>query len=199
LRRSAIQGFKAPGMEYRIVVTMFADDTTVYLRDSDSFEDLQELLLQWCWASGAKFNITKTEVIPIGPKTYRDHLLETRKLNDTQATIPDNIHLAKDGEATRILGAWIGNNTNEHAIWSPIIEKIDKSLERWERTHPSIEGRKIIIQRTIGSMTQYLTKAQGMPNEIESTLTAKLRKFIWDGTGNPAISLKTMEAPIEQG
>ncbi|KIJ06160.1 hypothetical protein PAXINDRAFT_164705 [Paxillus involutus ATCC 200175] len=198
LRRSTLQGFQAPGMEYRIVVTMFADDTTVYLRESDKFEDLQEILQQWCRASGAKFNITKTEVIPMGPEEYRTHLLNTRQLKDDQLPIPPHIHIAKDGEATRVLGAWIGNKTNDHAIWSPTLEKIDRSLERWEQLHPSIEGRKIIIQRTIGSMTQYLTKAQGMPSDIESTLIKRLKKFIWDGNGTPSISLKTMESPVEQ-
>ncbi|KAF8836026.1 hypothetical protein BDN67DRAFT_911908, partial [Paxillus ammoniavirescens] len=52
----------------------------------------------------------------------------------------------------------------------PTLEKINRSLERWERLHLSIKGRKIIIQHTIGSMTQYLTKAQGMPSDIESAL-----------------------------
>lgn len=65
------------------------------------------------------------------------------------------MNIAEDGTATRILGAWIGNKTDEHAIWSPILDKIDASLKRWEKTHPTIEGRKIIIQRIVGGMTQY--------------------------------------------
>lgn len=101
--------------------------------------------------------------------------------------------------AIRILRVWLGNETNNHAIWSPIIEKIDTSLARWERTCPSIEGRKTIIQWTIRGCTQYLTKAQGMPNEIKTILTKKMKSFAWDGEGNPTIHMATLESPISRG
>ncbi|KAG2088264.1 uncharacterized protein F5147DRAFT_559989, partial [Suillus discolor] len=109
------------------------------------------------------------------------------------------IEIAPDGKATRILGAWIGNGVDEQAVWSPILEKIEKVLQCWEKWHPSIEGRKIIIERTIGSMTQYLTIAQGMPKDVENILTTRTRKFIWDGKGNNAISMNILCAPIEKG
>ncbi|KAF8832957.1 hypothetical protein BDN67DRAFT_861125, partial [Paxillus ammoniavirescens] len=70
---------------------------------------------------------------------------------------------------------------------------------RWERSHPTIEGRKIIIQRTIGSMTQYLTKAQGMPTEVEKTLTKTLKTFAWDNAGKPTINSGMMEATPAKG
>jgi hypothetical protein len=193
LRQSNLVGFKAPGMAYRTVVTMFADDTTVYLTKDDNFETLQNIL-------DAKFNTSKTEIIPVGPKTYWQKLRETKKLNEhCSTTLPPGPKVAKDGQAIRILGAWIGNETDEQAIWSPIIEKIEKSLKRWERVHPTVEGRKIIIQRTIGSMTQYLTVAKGMPNEIMRLLTAMSRSFIWDNEGKVPISLDILNRPIEKG
>ena len=37
-------------------------------------------------------------------------------------------------------------------------------------------GQKLIVQIIIGSYTQFLTKAQGMPNNIETALT----KIIWE-------------------
>lgn len=170
-RKSGLTGFKAKEMAYCIVVTMFADDTTVYLTKNDKFSDLTDILQCWCKASSAKFNTKKTEIIPIGSKEYRENILVTRKISDTQECLPDNIEIAKDGKATRILGAWVRNNTNEHAIWSPILDKIENALQRWEKWHPTIEGCKIIIQRTVGSMSQYLTTAQGMPKDIKDLLT----------------------------
>ena len=41
-----------------------------------------------------------------------------------------------------------------------------------------MEGRKLIIQMTIADMAQYLTKVQGMPKEVESTLVKKIRSFL---------------------
>ena len=48
-------------------------------------------------------------------------------------------------------------------------------------------------------MTQYLTKAQGMPKPIEQKLEQKIKAFIWDGEGKPPISIETMYAPIDKG
>ena len=99
----------------------------------------------------------------------------------------------------KILGAWIGNNIDECAIWSPILEKIDSRLQQWNQKKPSIEGRKIIIQWTIGAMSQYLTSAQGMPSSIEGALTKHIKKFIWDGEGRSNTSMKLLCAPANSG
>jgi exonuclease III len=73
IRRSEkIKGFDIPGSNKRLIVNLFADDTVIYLKDQDKYDDLQDILDQWCRASGAKFNKEKTEIIPIGPKPHRD-------------------------------------------------------------------------------------------------------------------------------
>ncbi|KIK33609.1 hypothetical protein CY34DRAFT_27015 [Suillus luteus UH-Slu-Lm8-n1] len=199
LRKSDIAGFKAKDMAYRIVVTMFADNTTVYLSEKDNFETLSDILSCWCKASGARFNTSKTEIIPIGTREYRNSVVSSRRIHPSQEPLPTNINIADEGKATRILGAWIGNGIEEHAIWSPILEKIEKALQRWEKWHPTIEGRKIVIERTIGSMTQYLTTAQGMPKEAEDILSARSRKFVWDNEGKSTISMDMLCAPIAKG
>jgi exonuclease III/ribonuclease HI len=199
LRQSELKGFQVPGMEYHVVVTMFADDTTVYLTERDDYTVLKNILDTWCIASGAKFNVAKTEIMPIGTIGYRKNLYELHILNEGSPPLPDNIKIAKDGTAIRILGAWIGNKTNSEALWAPIMEKIDDALKKWERVHPSIEGRKIIIQRIIGSMTQYLAKAQGMPKSIENQLVKRTRSFIWDGEGKSTISMEMLSAPVNKG
>ena len=81
LRNSNLEGYQIPGLDQKIIATLFADDTTVYLSQEDSFHDLEQVLSTWCQASGAKFNINKTEIIPIGTKNHRDTVVQTRKLN----------------------------------------------------------------------------------------------------------------------
>ena len=53
-------------------------------------------------------------------------------------------------------------------IKSHLIEKFNKF--RWKRLSS--------IQMVIGGMTQYLTKAQGMPPEIEKKLSKRIRTYI---------------------
>ncbi|KAJ3963515.1 hypothetical protein EV361DRAFT_779456, partial [Lentinula raphanica] len=149
---------------------------------------------------GAKFNISKTEVIPIGSPEYRDMLRQKRFLNGEDGTgIPEHIKIAREGEAIRSLGALIGNNINQTLPWSRVLEKIDRSLERWEKSRPTMEGRRLIITMIVGGMTQYLTKVQGMPKEIESRLERRIRNFLWDDKKHVRINKETISAPIEMG
>lgn len=89
------------------------------------------------------------------------------------------MHIVEDGAPVRILGAWVGNKIDAQNIWNTQIEKIDNALAKWERSHPTMEGRKLIVQLVIGGMTQYLTQVQGMPPKIERKLSKRARLFMW--------------------
>ncbi len=95
---------------------------------------------KWCIASGAKFNVAKTSVIPIGGKEYRRAVLQCRSNVIGGQAFPADVRFAEDGEATRILGAFLGNDVDEGAPWTPILEKINDRLEFWATTYPTVEG-----------------------------------------------------------
>ncbi|KAJ3998002.1 hypothetical protein F5050DRAFT_1748142 [Lentinula boryana] len=76
----------------------------------DDFADLQEILDKWCLASGAKFNVAKTQIIPIGAEEYRTRVLPIRNTDPNCKPLPEYFQLAKEGEVIWILGAWYGNN-----------------------------------------------------------------------------------------
>ncbi|KAJ3529442.1 hypothetical protein NMY22_g8999 [Coprinellus aureogranulatus] len=101
LHKSALQGFSLPGHEERLIVSMFVDDTTVYLLEKDNFTDLQTILAKWFSASGAKFNVHKTEAIPIGPRPFRNQVISKRLLhrNNPVSRIPKDIKIAEEGVA----------------------------------------------------------------------------------------------------
>ena len=179
---------------------MFADDTNLFLGKYDRMDHVQNILDDWCRASGAKFNIEKTEIIPIGSEAHRAHIVRTRKINcHDQTPLNEKIKIAKDGDAVRSLGAWIGNNTNIKTPWEPILDNIHKTLKLWGKSNPTLTGRKLIAQAVIGGYTQFLTKAQGMPPGIEETLTKMARDFMWEGCAVPGIALENLHCPIEEG
>ncbi|KAJ7139963.1 hypothetical protein C8R43DRAFT_820840, partial [Mycena crocata] len=198
LRCSNLKGYSVPQVLEKVVVKMFADDTTVYLDKSDSFDELQAILNKWCQASSAKFNVGKTEVIPVGSPAYRAYLLAYRKLNDIDGPIPDNIHIVREGEAVRILGGHVGNGIDNFVMWTPIVEKIDAALARWDAIHPTLEARCQIVQITIGSMTQYLTQVNEMQPETLNHLLKAQREFMWSGKSSP-VQRETLMAPRTQG
>ena len=100
----------------------------------------------------------------------------------------------------RILEAWLGNKMEAMAPWEPIIDRINKSLIRFSKLHPTLDGQKLIIQKMIiGRYTQFLTKAQGMPKTIEDALIEIIQNFIWEENTSPRISMDQLYHPIEKG
>ncbi|KAF8868990.1 hypothetical protein BD779DRAFT_1458582, partial [Infundibulicybe gibba] len=50
----------------------------------------------------------------------------------------------------------------------------------------------------IGGRTQYLTRVQGMPNEVELKLTKMIRDFVWPNT-TPAVNMGILHDKIKAG
>ena len=65
-----LKGYNIPNTGRTIKINLYADDTTVYLSSTDKYSDLEKILKKWCLASGAKFNLEKTEIIQIGTETH---------------------------------------------------------------------------------------------------------------------------------
>ncbi|EJD32723.1 hypothetical protein AURDEDRAFT_77511 [Auricularia subglabra TFB-10046 SS5] len=181
LRASDLKGFEIEGMAEKLIATLYADDTTVYLSKWDSFCDLEDILQTWCLALGAKFNTGKTEIIPLGSEQYRTSLITTRKMRDGGDQIPEGIKVARDGEPTRILGTWPGNKVKMANAWSIALEKTQKALDKWTEHYPTLNGRAILARTIAGGYTQYLTAAQGMPRSVEKKLDKAVMDFVWDG------------------
>lgn len=198
LRASPLIGFKIAGETERLVTSLFADDTTIYLSKDDHFNDLQNVLDKWCRVSGAKFNVSKTIILPIGAKEYRNMVSRTRSLDGVHK-FPADIHIAGEGEPVRILGSFVGNGVDQLSIWTSTNEKIESVLRQWDKSHPTQNGCRLIIGMEIGGHTQYLTRVQGMPKDVEQRLTRIISTFMWDGSNKPMVGLDTLHAPITQG
>jgi hypothetical protein len=199
LRNSTLRGYMIPGSEEKLVVNLFADDTTTFLAADDDFETLQTILKDWCIAAKAKFNTAKTEIIPIGAREYRVRVIADRKTNNIHGEIPEEMHIVEEGNSVRILGAWFGNDANAAQPWAPVLEKIDAALENWNHSRPTMQGRRHIVQMVVGGMTQYLTQVQRMPKDIEKRLTKRIRHYMWKDEERGAVNEQTILAPIEEG
>ncbi|EIW55530.1 uncharacterized protein TRAVEDRAFT_102996, partial [Trametes versicolor FP-101664 SS1] len=198
LRTSSIGGFSIPGAAERLVSALFADDTTAFLKETDSFDDLLEILGKWCAASRAKFNDDKTEVIPVGSPAYRDSVITTRKLAHGSQPLPLGVRIVPDRQPVRVLGAWIGNVVDQAAVWGPMIDTVRRNLERWGLRNPTMYGRKLIVGMEVGGRTQFLAKAQGMPTSVEQVLERTISSFVWK-CGKPMVSMSVLQDPISQG
>ncbi|EPS93002.1 hypothetical protein FOMPIDRAFT_23268, partial [Fomitopsis schrenkii] len=203
LRRSQIQGFQIPGATRKLVASLFADDTSVFLACTDRWATVWTVIGRWCKGSRAKFNAKKTEVIPVGRPEYRAAVLEHRSISGEdcgeQETIPRGTHIAREGEAVRILGAWVGNGVEQVAVWTPAMKKMQDFLTRWGKCHPSMGGKRSIVQMGPGGISQYLTMVQGMPPPVEKEVIKMIRTFMWEGRSPTPISMDAMYRSISEG
>jgi hypothetical protein len=199
LRNSNLEGFKVNEEIERIITTLFADDTTVYLSKNDSFGELESLLLKWCSASGAKFNVDKTEVIPVGNPNFRTEICANRTIPNAQnEKIPDRIRIAKDGEPVRALGAFVGNKIDNVNVWTPTIETLENKVNYWLKSNPSLEGRSYLTKLEPGGRTQYRTMVQGMPNQIAKKINQIIHRIVWNDR-LAGVNKERMTLPYEQG
>ncbi len=199
IRKSQLEGFKIPGSLEALKATLFADDTTVYLAEDDDFAVLQGLLDTWCSAAKARFNIKKTEVIPIGERAYREEMADHYNSTGSWKNYPTGIHMAGEGVAVRILGAFLGNGVDECAVWSPTLAKVSAVIERWQRGISTVEGRRHVVQMMFGGMTQFLTDVQRMPDPVQSRLNRMIRQYLWHDRHTPLVKMDYAYVSREDG
>ncbi|KZV59823.1 hypothetical protein PENSPDRAFT_544361, partial [Peniophora sp. CONT] len=201
LRQSELEGFKGPDDMAKLIATLFADDTTVYLRYGDDFEVLTALLNRWCKASRARFNISKTEIIPVGSRAYRDSVYATRKLHENHLPISADLKIIGENTATRSLGSRIGNHIDEEAVWALILEKLDGRTKFWydNNRFPELHVRKTFSKWLHDGMTQFMEDAQHIPDSVCDELQKRVIDFIWAGKKGHMVNQETLELHRDKG
>ncbi len=206
IRKSGIKGFDIPKCDEVLKAVLFADDTTVYLSAQDDFTTLQAVLDTWCSAAKARFNISKTEIIPIGSAAHRDEMATTYQATGSWKDYPQGVHVAQEGEPVRILGAFFGNGVSQVDVWSLVLTKIVamrqplmQVLARWTSGSATLQGKKHIVQMIVGGITQFLTNVQRMPATIEKRLEKVIRSVLWSERRSSPVALEYTYLPVELG
>ncbi|KAH9910432.1 uncharacterized protein B0H18DRAFT_1089889 [Fomitopsis serialis] len=187
LRESELEGISVEGTTERIIASLFADDTMVYLRDTDNIHVLTHILNTFCVASTAQFNVAKTEYLPVGPKDYRTDFVESKTLGGQE--FPPGGRFVKDGESMRTLGAW----------WNTILEKQQQIMDVWQKTHPSYKGKELLTKALVVSRSFYLASVNGMPMDVEATMKKQIRDFLWEGRKQGYLPWNSVISPRAHG
>jgi hypothetical protein len=92
-----LKGITIPGLKDTIKTNLFTDDTNLYLSKEDHLDHAQTILSEWCSVSGTKFNINKTEIIPLGSKAHKQQVIRTQKINQEDVTpLNDRVRIMED-------------------------------------------------------------------------------------------------------
>ena len=125
-----IKGIELPGGGVS-VVQQFADDTTITVRDMDSIKKVIEIVDYYGRASGARLNMTKSEVMFIG------------------TTVPnqDQIPFKIKEDHMKVLGVYVEIDSPKarDLLWSEMMSKMQRCLNFWKlRESLSFQGYNLI-------------------------------------------------------
>jgi len=181
IRKSSLEDFKIQGLEEKVLVSLFTDDTLVYMNENDNKKTLEQIIRNFCEASTAKFNNEKSEILLIGTKEYRNNIIKTKTVNKTNNDKLDQaIRIIEDNDSLRILGAHIGNDSETSIQWETILKRQSRILKKWAKTSLLSKGKELILKALIQSRALYLATANEMPKSIAQRMTRQIKSFIWE-------------------
>lgn len=148
---SEIKGFLLPGAKgKRAKMRLYADDTTVILKDFVSLRNLFKVISIYEAGLGAKLNKSKTKAMWLG--AWRNHSDKPLGL--------------KWVRKMKILGVVFCTVPVEQENWQPKLNKLEKSLNLWKSRSLSFIGKSLIVNVLGVSKFIYLAKTLIMPKNF---------------------------------
>ena len=142
---------------------LYADDTTVILKDYFSLVNLFKVISLYEAGCGAKLNKSKTDAMWLGAwKNRTDEplgLTWVRKM--------------------KILGVTFGSVPVDQDNWQPKLNKLEKSLNLWKSRSLFLIGKSLIVNVLGLSKLLNLAKTVIMPAWVLSRINQLIWPFIW--------------------
>ncbi|KAL3695157.1 hypothetical protein R1sor_008808 [Riccia sorocarpa] len=162
-----LQGLKIKGQK-SMLHTLFADDSGVMIgAEQQNFEELHDAVRIYERISGAKLNLKKSTVIPLGASETPDWLTQT------------GCHIAKRGEIVRYLGFPIGRGITEEEQKDYIVGKMKKKLSNWKFSALSFTGRAVALKHIIRSTPIHLIACLNLQKQSLVDMEAVCRCYLW--------------------
>ena len=180
-RESSVQGITVSGIEVKL--TMYADDTTMFLKSSNSLLKALCILEEFKMASGLELNKSKTKLMWLGPGRC--------KLDDIGGITAVS--------SVKILGIYHSatKQCSEENI-APIIKKIKNVTNSWRQRQLTIKGRITIAKALLISQLVYVASSIKIPKVDLQMIQSLIMKFIWRGRP-PKVAQSTLCLSIKQG
>ncbi|RVW35166.1 putative ribonuclease H protein [Vitis vinifera] len=144
-------------------------------RVSSSWEEdmmtLKNVLLVFGHISGLKVNLDKSNIY--GINIEQNHLSRLAEMLDCKAS----------GWPILYLGLPLGGNPKTSGFWDPVIERISRRLDGWQKAYLSFGGRITLIQSCLTHMPCYFLSLFKIPASVAAKIERMQRDFLWSGVG----------------
>lgn len=163
LAESKLCGFKDSwGCHHK--VSMYADDTAVYLKALREWKTVRKLYTVYAKASGARLNVSKTKILAVdneGPQS------QTYKGIEVIRGIP-----------IEYLGVPVGEDVDESVFWKKRMSKIISRVKQWSRINTSRWARVRISNTVLESTLWYHLKCMSPKESVLADAQRRIFRFI---------------------
>ena len=155
----SIKGFRIGGEATKL--SLFADDTTCFLRDKESYTSLSAILKSFGSCSGLRVNHEKTEILALDSSLNHHKICETIK----------------------ILGVYFGCDEKQRndLNYRKTLKYIKKSIHMWKLRNLSILGKIQIIKAFAIPKLMFRASVIPIPNDLVKEVNSIFYNFIWNG------------------
>ena len=163
-----IKGFPLPGPVLQVsVINQYADDTTLTLTSDDSIRAAFDIYSLYEQASGAKLNPTKSKGLWLGSWAHRSD---------------PPVHLLWSSTSIPVLGCVLGPGLDPSENWDKRISNLTSVLDLWQQRCLSFQVKSLVANALALSGLWYTATTMTLPDDLLSSVTLTLFKFIWSNT-----------------
>lgn len=174
-----IEGFLLPGAKGgQFKVSQYADNTTGYLKNFRSLQELFRIISLYERGTGAKLNVSNSEAMWLG--AWKDRTDEPLGLTWVRKM--------------KILGVFFGTVDVERDNWEPRLSKLDSVLNMWKTRSLSLIGKYLIVNILGISKLLYLARVLVTPKWVIDKFNRLVWPFLWGSKIEP-VSRKSLSSP----
>ncbi|RVX05015.1 putative mitochondrial protein [Vitis vinifera] len=137
----------------------------------EELQTLKSLLLVFRQISGLKVNLDKSNLF--GINLDQNHLSRLALLLDCKASDWPILYP----------GLPLGGNSIACRFWDPVIERISRRLDGWQKAYLSFGGRITLIHSCLSHIPSYFLSLFKIPNSVVAKIERLQRDFLWSGVG----------------
>ena len=159
-----IQGIIVSGELF--VISQYCDDTTVFVKDRTSAEEVIEAVSVFGRHSGLELNRSKCEFMWLGTSSKCEELI--------CGSVPVR--------ECKVLGIWFSavedcTDRNVEAV----VAKIHKTLDQWRQRDLTLKGKITVAKSLVVSQLTYVMAVEEIPKRYLDMIQSQLMKFLWRG------------------
>jgi hypothetical protein len=178
-----INGIKIGNQEFKI--SQFADDTCIYIMDTESLKIVFHVLDLFAKCAGLKANRDKTQAIGIGcSSNYRHKLLGIKW---PQGSV-------------KCLGIYLNTDFDKMTAenYNAVLVKIENLIQLWCLRKLTLKGKILIVNTLLITQMLYICSVLHAPKWVIERYQMLIRDFIWDSKPTK-VKYSCMISKIEEG